>query len=453
MKTRNFSRRYRGLKKMVSDYKNGKDDFLRLTRERDIYKLQVAKIQAGYEEKIKELSILKELGETLRFISDLDTKMFWENQLTVLIRNLSFENVTLILLNQGLQVLEEVAFVGKLDRSTGLRLLEEEMTKQVFLTKQIVEIANIQKAGRKDLSDEDGSGSLVCLPVLHNKSCIGVLRLRRTKSKDFGPNLLRFLNLVADGFATGIILHRIYHQLTHSETQRLMLGRFFSAQVKEKILSTKENLRLGGERKKVTILFADLEGFTSMSEKIDHEKVVEILNSYFSLMTPIIFQYNGTLDKLMGDCMLAIFGAPLAHEDDPYQAVRTAIEMIKALRRFNNENRQKDWPALNLTIGINSGEVVAGYIGSEAHMNYTVIGDAVNVAQRIQSISGSNQILISGSVRDLILDKWAQIEDLKDLIRLPSRKLKGKEKEIDIYEVQLEKAGYAVGKRTAVNSQ
>jgi len=426
---------------MVSDIKNDTDDLARLIKERDIYKLQVAKIQAGYEEKIKELSILKELGETLRFISDLDTKMFWENQLSVLIRNISFENVTLILLNQELQVLEEVAFVGKAERSAGLRQIEEEMTKQAYMSKQSVGVSNIQKAGRREISGEDGSGSLVCLPVLHNKSCIGVLRLRRAKSKDFGPNLLRFLTLVTDGFATGIILHRIYHQLTHSETQRLMLGRFFSAQVKEKILSTKENLRLGGERKTVTILFADLEGFTSMSEKIDHEKVVEILNSYFSLMTPIIFQYNGTLDKLMGDGMLAVFGAPLDHEDDPYQAVRTAIEMIKALGRFNEETRQKGWPSLNLTIGINSGEVVAGYIGSEAHMNYTVIGDAVNVAQRIQSIAESNQILISGSVRDLILDKWTDIDDLKQLNRLPSRKLKGKEKEIDIYEVQLGTTG------------
>lgn len=423
--------------KMDSDSDHSMDDPSRLKMERDIYKRQVAKIQAGYEEKIKELSILKELGETLRFISDLDTKLFWENQLSVLIRNISFENVTLILLNQELQVLEEVAVIGKPDRSAALRLLEEEMTKQAFLSKQIVEVANIQKAGRKDISEADGSGSFVCLPVLHNKSCIGILRLRRAKSKDFGPNLLRFLTLVTDGFATGIILHRIYHQLTHSETQRLMLGRFFSAQVKEKILSTKENLRLGGERKTVTILFADLEGFTSMSERIDHEKVVEILNQYFSLMTPIIFQHNGTLDKLMGDGMLAIFGAPLSHEDDPYQAVRTAIEMIKALRRFNDENRQKGWPPLNLTIGINSGEVVAGYIGSEAHMNYTVIGDAVNVAQRIQSIAGSNQILISGSVCDRIFDRWTDIDHLKKLNRLPSRKLKGKEKEIDLYEVQL----------------
>jgi class 3 adenylate cyclase len=423
--------------KMVTDGITDTDDLSRLIKERDIYKVQVAKIQAGYEEKIKELSILKELGETLRFISDLDTKMFWENQLSVLTRNISFENVTLILLNQGLQVLEEVTFVGKPECSPGLRQLEQEMTKQAFLSKQTVGVANIQKTGRDDISDADGGGSLVCLPVLHNKSCIGVLRLRRAKSNDFGPNLLRFLTLVTDGFATGIILHRIYHQLTHSETQRLMLGRFFSAQVKEKILSTKENLRLGGERKTVTILFADLEGFTSMSEKIDHEKVVEVLNSYFSLMTPIIFQYNGTLDKLMGDGMLAIFGAPLDHADDPYQAVRTAIEMIKALRRFNEENQQKDWPALNLTIGINSGEVVAGYIGSESHMNYTVIGDAVNVAQRIQSIAESNQILISGSVRELILENWTDIDDLKQLNRLPSRKLKGKEKEIDIYEVQL----------------
>lgn len=423
---------------MVSEHENEMDELSRVKKERDIYKLQVARIQDGYEEKIKELSILKELGETLRFVSDLDSRMFWENQLSVLIRHIYFENVTLILLNQQLQLLEEVAFVGTPDRSAGLRSLEEDISKQAFLTKQFVEVANIQKTGQQGLSDEEANGSLICLPVLHNKSCIGVLRLRRKKTRDFGPNLIRFLSLVADGFATGIILHRIYHQLTHAETQRLMLGRFFSSQVKEKILGTKENLRLGGERKTVTILFADLEGFTSMSEKIDHEIVVEILNSYFSLMTPIIFQHDGTLDKLMGDGMLAIFGAPLSHEDDPCQAVRTAIEMIKALKWFNAANQSKGWPVLNLTIGINSGEVVAGYIGSEMHMNYTVIGDAVNVAQRIQSIARSNQILISGSVRQLILDKWSDIENLVGLNKLPSRRLKGKEKEIDLYELHLD---------------
>lgn len=423
---------------MTTEKQNEEFLIARITRERDVYKQQVAKMQAGYEEKIKELSILKELGEMLRFINDLDTKVFWENQLSVLARHLSFENVTLALLNQGQQRLEAVAFSGKTDRSERLQRIEEEATRQAFVTKLPVVMTGVRESpDGADLDDEDG-GALACLPVLHNKSCIGVLRLLRKEDKPFDANLMRFLSLVTDGVATGIILSRIYHQLVDEETQRLTLSRFFPAQVKEKILGTRENLRLGGERKYVTILFADLQGFTSMSEKIDHETVVGILNAYFSRMTPIIFRHNGTLDKLMGDGMLAVFGAPLSHADDPYQAVRTAVDMVRALQRFNEENRQKDWPELNLTVGINAGEVVAGFIGSEEHMNYTVIGDAVNVAQRIQSIAKSNQILISGPVRDLILKQEFEIEGLKSLRRLPSRKLKGKEKKIDIYEVKVE---------------
>lgn len=422
---------------MAFEKQKDMEPLARLSRERDVYKLQVAKMQAGYEEKIKELSILKELGEKLRFINELDTRTFWENQLSVLVRYLYFENVTLVLLHPGHQLLEEVAFSGKPERFESIRKQEEAATRQAFLTKQPVVMAGLRSSEDDSVPEAMTTGALACLPILHNKSCIGVLRLYRKDGGGFEPNLLRFLNLVTDGFATGIILTRIYHQLVNEETQRLTLSRFFPAQVKEKILNTKENLRLGGERKYVTILFADLQGFTSMSEKIDHEKVVNILNAYFSKMTPIIFSHNGTLDKLMGDGMLAVFGAPLTHPNDPFQAVRTAIEMVKALRVVNEENRHKGWPELTLTVGINAGEVVAGYIGSEEHMNYTVIGDAVNVAQRIQSIAESNQILISGPVRNLIMAELFEIPDVKEVVRLSPQKLKGKENEIDIFEVRL----------------
>ncbi len=406
-----------------------------LIRERDVYRLQVAKIQAGYEEKVKELSILKELGETLRFINDLDTRTFWENQINVLMRSFSFKAVNLLLSHSGQNILETVASVGQPPVFKDDLALEKKMAKQTFLTQRPVVRTTIQDD--KSITQSNNNGALLCLPVLHNKTCIGILLFRGKEHDVFNSNMIRFLNLVADGFATGIILSRIYGQMIQEEKQRLNLSRFFSATVREKITSTKGNLRLGGERKHVTILFADLEGFTSMSERIDHEQVVEILNSYFSKMTPIIFAHNGTLDKLMGDGMMALFGAPLAHENDPYQAVITAIEMIKALKIFNEKNRNKGWPHLNCTIGINSGEVVAGYIGSEEHMNYTVIGDAVNVAQRIQATAESNKILISGSVRNEIRERIEEISDLKNLKKLPSRKLKGKKKNIDIYEVQV----------------
>ncbi|MGB5156580.1 adenylate/guanylate cyclase domain-containing protein [Desulfobacterium sp. N47] len=413
------------------------ENLSQVTRERDIYKLQVAKIQTGYEAKIKELSILKELGETLRLINDLDTRVFWENQLLVLKRSLSFENVTLVLFDHGNQLLDTVAMVGKQTVSEHRQTMEADATKKAFINKEPVVVTD--NMVQIEAEAEESGGAILCLPILHNKNCIGILRFRRKETSGFDPNMIRFLSLVSDGIATGIILSRIYGQMIQEEKQRLNLSRFFSATVREKIIDTKENLRLGGERKYVTILFADLQGFTSLSEKIDHQTVVRILNLYFSCMTPIIFRHHGTLDKLMGDGMMAIFGAPLSRKDDPLRAVQTAIDMLQALNQFNEENRNKGWPTLTLTVGINSGEVVAGYIGSEDHMNYTVIGDAVNVAQRIQSVAGSNEILISGPVFNAIQAEMTNITDIIGLKKLPAQPLKGKEKEVEIYLVEVSK--------------
>lgn len=418
---------------MTADSDN--ENLSQIIRERDVYKAQLVKIQTGYETKIKELSILKELGETLRLINELDSRIFWENQLEVLMHGLFFDNISLSLFDSGRQVLDTVAMVGEAVKDENESVAEINATKEAFSKKEPV----IIEEGRvpEGMNTPDITRSILCLPILHNKSCIGVLRFRQKNNHIFDPNMIRFLSLVAESFATGIILSRIYGQLIQEERYRFNLSRFFSAKVREKIINTSENLRLGGERKYVTILFADLQGFTSLSEKLDHERVVEILNSYFSLMTPIIFKYHGTLDKLMGDGMLALFGAPLSQKDAPCLAVQTALDMQKALVQFNDEHREPDWPELKLTVGINAGEVVAGYIGSEEHMNYTVIGDAVNVAQRIQSVAAADQILISGVVHRDIKGKLGKLTDDVTLQKLPARPLKGKEQEVEIYEVNM----------------
>jgi adenylate cyclase len=409
-----------------------------LTQEKDVFKKQFLRIQDNYENKIKELSILKELGNALRSTNFYDQETFFRDQLEVIKKYSALEDISLMLLNEERQLLEIVARTDSEGPAGDPAFLALKGAHgQAIIEGNPVVVNAVQNDPSKEGRDGNLGRTLLCVPVIHNKDTIGVLSLQQEKAEDFDQNQVRFFSLIADQLATSVILFRIYHQMLKEEKNRLLLSRFFSSTVTEKIFGSGENLRLGGERKNVTIMFADLRGFTTMSEDLDQEKVVEILNAFFSLMTPIIFKYDGTLDKIMGDGILALFGAPISHEDDPVRAVQTAIEMLIALKGFNAGTHGRDWPSLGVSIGINSGEVVAGYIGSEDHLNYTVIGDAVNVAQRLQSIAGSNEILISKAVRNEIQDKMSEKQGLKALKPLPAQKVKGKEKAIEVYRVQL----------------
>ena len=423
---------------MVSDKQKATDQTSLLAQERDMFKRQLLKVQENYENKIKELSILKELGSTLRSTDFYHKNAFFRSQLQIIKKYTMVQDISLMLLNQELQVLEVVAtsdFGGPISHSTFLPVEDGPLAQAIVQRSPvIIDNAGVDPSGEKQEGNHDGS--LLCVPVMHNKRAIGVLSLRHRRTKGFDQNQVRFFSLVADQIATAVILFRLYGQMLKEEKHRSVLSRFFSKTVTEKIFGSEENLRLGGERKNVTILFADLCGFTAMSEGLEQNEVVEILNVFFSYTIPIIFKYDGTLDKLMGDGVMAFFGAPLSHEDDPLRAVRAAIEIVMALKEFNIQPRDKNWPPLEVSVGINSGEVVAGYIGSEDHLTYTVIGDPVNVAQRLESIAASNEILISKRVRDEIQERVSEVEGLKSLTSLPAQKLKGKEKAIEIYRVE-----------------
>jgi len=424
---------------MDLDRQQNTDDPASVAQERDIFKKQFLRIQGNYENKIKELSILKELGNTLRSTNFYDKEVFFGDQLEIIKRYTSLQDISLLLLDETLQILEAVArsgMEGPLESPTFFRI-DDGPHGQALSGQKPVLLDDIQDSPLNNGQNGTQGGSLLCVPVMHNNKAIGILSLRHARTHGFDQNQVRFFSLVADQIATAVILLRIYHQMLKEEKNRLLLSRFFSNTVTETIFGSGENLRLGGDRKNVTILFADLRGFTSMSEHLDQEKVVEILNAYFSLMTPIIFEHDGTLDKLMGDGIMAFFGAPLSHNDDPIRAVRTTIKMVKALEEFNAQTHGKQWPNLEVSIGVNSGEVVAGYIGSEEHLNYTVIGDAVNVAQRLQSIAGSNEILISKTVRDEIADRLSAENAFKALVPLPAQKIKGKAKAVEVFRVEL----------------
>jgi adenylate cyclase len=174
---------------------------------------------------------------------------------------------------------------------------------------------------------------------------------------------------------------RLYEQ---KNLLRETLSRYVSSTMTEEILKNPESLQLGGQRRHLTVLFADIQGFTSLSEKMDPAEVVEMLNSFFTEMVDLVFAHQGTLDKFLGDGLLAFFGAPLEVPQAANQAVACAIAMHQRLRAMQG---QGNTPIRGMRVGLNTGEAIIGNIGSTKRMDFTVIGDVVNVASRLLEVS------------------------------------------------------------------
>ena len=205
--------------------------------------------------------------------------------------------------------------------------------------------------------------------------------------------------------------------------------RYVSKQVVDNLLDDETNLNLGGENREVTILFTDIRGFTSMAEKMKPEKVVFTLNEYFSEMIDIVFKHNGTLDKIIGDELMIVFGAPLSSDDDTERALNTAIEMQNKIADLNKVRKKRKEPPILVGAGINKGQVVSGNIGSRDMMDYTVVGDTVNLGSRLCSAASAGEIIVSGRVKNST-EKLFSFKELKPI------RVKGKKDKIDVYQVK-----------------
>ncbi|MBF0212011.1 MAG: response regulator [Magnetococcales bacterium] len=176
---------------------------------------------------------------------------------------------------------------------------------------------------------------------------------------------------------------------------RSTFGRYMSEDVVATILDSPDGLRLGGEKREVTVMMSDLRGFTLLSERRAPEEVVTMLNHYLEVMTEVLLHFNGTIIEFIGDGILALFGAPIRREDDPQRAVACALAMQQAMTRVNAENRRRHFPEFMMGVGLNTGVVVAGNIGSDKRTKYGVVGSAINLTARIESLTVGGQILIS----------------------------------------------------------
>ena len=176
---------------------------------------------------------------------------------------------------------------------------------------------------------------------------------------------------------------------------RQTFGRYLSGEIVEQILEHPDGLALEGETRRVTILMNDVRGFTELCERLTPEQVVRVLNRFLGAMTDVILRYGGTIDEFIGDAILVIFGAPVAREDDAARAVACAVAMMNALGPLNTAFREEGLPTLEMGIGLNTGEVVVGNIGSPRRLKYGVVGSAVNLTSRIEGFTVGGQILAS----------------------------------------------------------
>ena len=215
-----------------------------------------------------------------------------------------------------------------------------------------------------------------------------------------------------------------FEDLSNLNKLKSTFKKYVSENIVDELLQNETSLELGGTQRDVCVLFCDIRGFTALSEKMKPAEVVYLLNHYFEAMIDVVFAYNGTLDKIIGDELMVLYGVPLKSDNDAIRAVESAKQMFIALASFNDRIQSEGLPSLEIGIGINYGKVVSGNIGSEKQMNYTVIGDAVNLAARLCSHAKPGEIVISKSVFD-------QLEQRDGFVVHEPIKVKGKSNLID----------------------
>ena len=281
---------------------------------------------------------------------------------------------------------------------------------------------NIEKYPKEDKELIKKLNARYIIAIKNNNEILAILFIgEKLTKKDFQKE---------DFNKIQVICNQVGNTLQNNKLSQLrsMFSQYVSKDMIDFLIENPELLKLGGVKRHAVTMFADIRNFTAIAEKLDPEQVVNLLNTYFSTIAQIIIDNGGLLDKYIGDCVMAEFGVPLSNFDDIEKAARTALLIQKAIYKFNHDSEFKDLPSLQLGIGMHYGEVISGNLGSLNKMDYTVIGDNVNIASRLEGRAGPGQILIT----DEFLNP---IKNFVNVSFIDEASLKGKSKKVKIYEL------------------
>src|SRR5437016_73361 len=273
--------------------------------------------------------------------------------------------------------------------------------------------------------------SAMCTPLIGtDQKVLGILYVDNlTATHSFSDDDLKFLIAFGSLAAVAIENSQRSEQMRREALVLSNFQRYFSPNIAQVIAQQQDAGRLPSEKRPVVLFFSDIRGFTPMSETMSPDAIATLLTEYFTEMVEVVFEHGGTLDKFIGDAIMALWGAPMAHEDDADRAMRCALDQLAALEKLNAKWKEEGRPELGIGIGINFGEVFAGNVGSDRRLEYTVIGDAVNTAKRVCDTAGTNEILISEPF-------YQQLKQPPNVDPLEPIQVKGKSKKIPVYRVK-----------------
>jgi adenylate cyclase len=362
------------------------------------------KVLEALQRKANILSALYEMSKTLGSVFDLNA--IFDKATDIIFRSTPADRVVALLAegetngdDVNLSPIAMRARDNKLEAharklSIGRTITRKVMKDRVALLSQ--DAASDEQFAGVDSIVSQGVRSTICAPLVAETRVHGALYADRLDPfAAFKPDDLELISAVAAQTAIAVENARAHERLAREEVARANYSRFLPEYVVKQMLENPDSFKLGGVSQIITILFADIRGFTRISEHAPPEKIVSLLNRYFSAMTEIIFAHGGTLDKYLGDGLMALFGAPTATPDDASNALNAAVAMQRRMLGINRELHDEGFPEIGVGMGLHTGEVIVGYIGSDRRSEYTAIGDTVNTSSRLESNALGGEILIS----------------------------------------------------------
>jgi len=403
---------------------------VRLRREKDALTERLLQGNATLNRRIKELNTLYQIGKQVTSLAGMDVLL--PRVVEAAVQVVRAEQSSVMLLEGGQLITRAVKLADDPQARSVHEPSADKLARRAALSGHTVLL------GPEDLARHRAQNPLlpagvVYVPLKVSDRVLGVLSAEHL-SEDAEPFTKQdgaMLSALGDYAAIAIENARIYAQLHEMSRQsnnaiRAAFERYVAPSVVDRVLQNPGALRLGGERREISVVFADMHGFTAFSEQISPEEVVGLLNTYFKLAVDVIFSREGTLDKFQGDAVMALFNAPEDQPDHPYRAVDAAV----ALQRAIDEHHARSGGSAPLFgIGVHMGEAVVGNIGASFAMNYTAIGDAVNVAKRLQEHAAPGQILVSGAVIE-------RLGDALEVAPLGAVDIRGRQQSIEVYELR-----------------